>query len=112
MSMPLDFQAVPPNITPADTPSSPAGYASVTPHGQGPAPYNIQAAQDDLSAAVAAAGALSGAGIVYPRGPRQQMTETLMQSPAGFAVNGYDIDAGYHGGDATEEWPNNVEPGG
>jgi hypothetical protein len=110
-TMPLDPSFTPPPVTPSDTPSSPAGYAEVTPHGQGPAPYDIQAPQDDLSGMVAAAGALSGAGIVYPQGPRQAMTETLMASPAGFAVDGYDIDAGYHGG-GTEEWPNNIEPGG
>lgn len=96
-------------ITPADTPSSPAGYAEVTPHGQGTAPYDVQAPQADLTAAVNAAGALAGAGVVYPQGPRQSETETLMQSPQGFAVDGYDIDAGYHG---YEGWPANVEPGG
>jgi hypothetical protein len=99
-------------ITPADSPSSPADYAAVTPHGQGPAPYDVQAPQADLAATVAAAGALTGAGIIYPQGPRQAMTETLMQSPAGFALDGYDIDAGYHGGGGDEGWPNNVEPGG
>ena len=99
-------------ITPADTPSSPADYDAVTPHGQGTAPYDVQAPQADLAGAVAAAGALSGAGIVYPQGPRQAMTETLMTSPAGFAVDGYDIDAGYHGDVGNEGgWPNNVEPG-
>lgn len=98
-------------ITPADSPSSPADFAAVTPHGQGPAPYDIQAGQDDLAGAVAAAGAVAGAGVVYPQGPRQAMTEALMQSPQGFAAGGYDIDAGYHGA-GSEEWPNNVEPGG
>lgn len=101
----------PPPVTPADSPSSPEDYAAVTPSGRGPAPYDIQAPQADLAGAVEAAGALSGAGIAYPQGPRQAMTETLMQSPQGFAVDGYDIDAGYHGG-GTGEWPNNVEPGG
>lgn len=38
-------------VTPADTPSDPAGYAMVTPHGQGTAPYDIQAPAEDLSGA-------------------------------------------------------------
>jgi hypothetical protein len=94
-------------VTPADSPSSPEGYASVTPHGQGPAPYDIQAPQADLSGVFDAANAVAGSGVLYPQGPRQSMTETLMQSPQGFAVEGYDIDAGFHA-----DWPNNVEPGG
>jgi hypothetical protein len=108
----LDSLTVPPPVTPADSPSSPAGYASVTPHGRGPAPYDIQAPQQDLSADVAAAGALTGAGVIYPQGPRQSLTEALLQSPQGFAVDGYDIDAGYHAGPGQDGWPSNVEPGG
>ena len=98
-------------ITPADSPSSPADYAAVTPHGQGTAPYDVQAPQADLSAAVEAAGALAGAGVIYPQGPRQAQTEALIQSPPGFAVEGYDVDAGFHGGGGGD-WPNNAEPGG
>jgi len=97
-------------VTPADSPSSPAGYASVTPHGQGAAPYDIQAPQGDLTGAYDGAGALTGAGVVYPRGARQMETETLMQSPAGFAGDGYDIDAGYHAGPGQDGWPSNIEP--
>jgi hypothetical protein len=110
---PLDPIAANDPVTPHDTPSSPAGFAMVTPHGQGPAPYDIQAPQGDLTGEYAAAGAITGAGIVYTHGPRQALTETLMQSPAGFAVDGYDIDAGYPGS-ATGEggWPTNVEPPG
>ena len=78
-------------ITPADTPSSPSDYAGVTPHGQGTAPYDIQAPQGDLSAAVAAAGALSGAGVVYPRGPRQAATETLRVTTARAAATVRDV---------------------
>jgi hypothetical protein len=48
---PLDPQGAPPPVTPADTPSDAAGYAMVTPHGQGPAPYDIQAPMADLSGA-------------------------------------------------------------
>jgi hypothetical protein len=100
-------------ITPSDTPSSPADYAGVTPHGQGTAPYDIQAAQQDLSAEFGEANAVAGAGFLYPQGPRQAMTEVLMQSSQGFALDGYDIDAGFHGGQGGDAgWPNNVEPGG
>jgi len=91
--------------TPADSPSSPQNYEAVTPHGQGPAPYNIQAPLDDLTAAVNAAGALAGAGVIYPVGPRQAETETMLNSPQGFGSNGYDIDAGYGG-----TWGTDVEP--
>jgi hypothetical protein len=101
-------------ITPSDTPSSPAGYDGVTPSGTAPrpAPYDIQAPQGDLTGAFNAANAVAGAGVLYPRGPRQAMTETLLSSPQGFATEGYDIDAGYHGGGGDMGWPNNVEPGG
>jgi hypothetical protein len=96
-------------ITPSDTPSSPADYAGVTPHGQGTAPYDVQAPQDDLSALVAGAGAVAGAGVVYPQGPRQSQTEALLTSPQGYGE--FDVTAGYSGGDG-EDWPANVEPGG
>lgn len=96
---------VPPAVTPADSPSAPAQYAGVTPHGQGTAPYDVQAPQDDLSGLVASAGALAGAGVIYPRGPRQAMTEALLSSPQGFGEQ--DIDAGWSGG-----WPANIEPSG
>jgi len=92
-------------ITPADSPSSPSNYEAVTPHGQGPAPYNIQAEQQDLTGLVNAAGALAGAGIVYPMGPRQSETEVMLSSPQGFALQGYDIDAGYGG-----TWGTDMEP--
>src|SRR5713101_8662074 len=103
---PLDSVSVPDPVTPYDSPSSPSDYASVTPHGIGPAPYNIQAANDEaaVSSALGAAVAIAGAGVLYPRGPRQAETETLIQSAPGFALDGYDIDGGSSGG-----WPNNVE---
>ena len=84
-------------ITPADSASAPAQYSEVPVTAQ-----DIQAPQADLSAATAAAVALSS-----PGGPRQSMTETLMQSPQGFAIAGYDIDTGFAAG-----WDTNVEPGG
>jgi hypothetical protein len=106
--MPLDPSAAPPAITPADSPSSPSDYAAVTPHGRGPAPYDIQAPQQDLSALVADAGALAGAGVIYPQGPRQAETEMLLSSPQGYGEQ--DIDAGWSGGGGDTGWPANVEP--
>src|SRR5258708_38342429 len=80
-------------VTPRDTPSSPSGYASVTPHGQGPAPYNIQAGAPDLSGVFGSANATAGAGVLYAQSERQRQTEVLLTSPPGFAVGGYDIHA-------------------
>lgn len=105
----LDSLAAPPRVSPADSPSAPGLYAGVAPSGQGPAPYDIQAPLQDLTADVAAAGALSGAGFLYPQGPRQAATETLVTSPQGFGVSGYDIQQGFSGG-GGDGWPNDVEP--
>ena len=94
-------------LTPSDTPSNPGAFAEVTPHGRGPAPYDIQAPMSDgeISAAFDASIAVGGSGVLYPMGPRQSQTEQLLQSPQGFGSNGYDIDAGSAFG-----WPNDVEP--
>ena len=94
-------------ITPQDTPSSPENFAQVTPHGQGPAPYDIQAplSVGEITAAFDASVADGGSGVLYPQGARQSETQTLLESPAGFASDGYDIDAG-----TTAGWPNDVEP--
>jgi hypothetical protein len=100
----------PPPITPADTPSSPEDYAAVTPHGRGPAPYDIQASLDDLSGMTAAAGAVTGAGVVYPVGPRQRQIEGLLMSPQGYGD--FDVPAGFSGGGGDTGWPNDVTPGG
>ena len=96
-------------ITPSDSPSAPEQYAAVTPHGQGPTPYGIQAPQGDLTGTFGAANAVAGAGILYPQGPRQAQTETLLSSDAGYGEQ--DITAGYSGG-GGEDWPGNVEPDG
>ncbi len=110
---PLDQAGANDPVTPRDTPSSPSGYASVTPHGQGPAPYNIQAGAPDLSGVFGSANATAGAGVLYPQSERQRQTEVLLSSPPGFAVGGYDIDAGFAGGQGGDPgWPVNVEPGG
>ena len=68
---PLDPQSAPDPVTPRDTPSNPAGYAMVTPHGPGPAPYDIQAplATAEITAAFGAANAVEGTGFLEPMGP-------------------------------------------
>lgn len=111
MSMPMDPMAVPSPVTPHDTPSYPAGYDAVTPDWTAPrpAPYDIQAPLDDLSGVLASAGALAGAGVLYPQGPRQAATQALLSSPEGYGEQ--DILQGYSGsGDGPGGWPGNVEP--
>jgi hypothetical protein len=106
----LDPYTAPDPVTPAASPGAPAQYAAVAPHGQGTAPYDVQAPLEDLAAMTEAAGRLSGAGIVYPQGPRQAQTEALLSSPQGFGEQ--DIDAGWSGGGGDTGWPSNVEPPG
>jgi hypothetical protein len=102
-------QGAPPPVTPQASPADPAGWAMVTPHGQGPAPYDIQAPMDDLMGAYQSAGALNGAGIVYGQGPRQAEAEALLESPPGYGE--FDILQGFSGQDATTHgWPNDVRP--
>jgi hypothetical protein len=104
-------------ITPADSPGDAEGFASVTPHGPGPAPYNIQAPMDDLTGVTDAAtalaggqeGASTGPGMPNRMGPRQAQAQALLESAPGFASDGYDIIAGYHG-DGGDGWPNDIEP--
>lgn len=129
MSMPMDPMNVPSPVTPADSPSDPAGYASVTPHGQGPAPYNLfdPMANMDLSGAVSAARELAGgqegtstgagaSGFGDVTGPRQAATAALLNSPAGFSAgggtSGYDITPGWSGSsdDPGDGWPNSPQP--
>ena len=110
-----DPAAAPDPVTPADGPGDPAGYAMVTPSGRGPAPYDIQAGMDEaaIAAGCDAAGAVSGAGIVYPRGTRQAATEGLLDSPQGFSAgsgtSGYDIPQGWTG-EPDESFVNNAQP--
>ena len=61
---PVDPIGAPSPITPAESPSSPM-YGDVTPHGQGPAPYDIQAPMEDLSGLAASAVAASVITILY-----------------------------------------------
>jgi hypothetical protein len=86
----LDPAGAPDPATPADSPGDAAGYSGVTPAGPGTAPYDIAAPQDvtGISGAFDAANALTGSGVLYPRGPRQAEAEALLMSPAGAgAVN-------------------------
>jgi len=91
-------------ITPSDTPSSPSDYAGVAVQGM-----DIQAGNDEaaITSQFDAANADAGAGVLYPQSERQQETRELLESAQGFAVGGFDIDAGSAFG-----WPNNIEPGG
>lgn len=107
--------ADPDPVTPADSPGDASGYASVSPSGQGTAPYDI-AAPDDEAAITAACGdayAVNGDGVMYPRGSRQTAAETLLDSPAGFSAgggtSGYDITQGWAGSGA-DTWPGDVQP--
>ena len=89
-------------ITPSDTPSSPSNYAQVAVQGA-----DIQAPLSDgeITTAFNTANDLGGGGVLYPMSERIAQAKTLLESPQGFGVDGYDIDAGWHGG-----WPSDVEP--
>ena len=112
----LDPASPPSPVTPPDGPGDAAGWAMVTPHGPGTAPYDIQALdglEESITAAADGAGMVSGAGIVYPQGTRQRETEVLLDSPFGFSsgggLSGYDITAGWSG-EPDESWDNNPQP--
>jgi len=100
-------------MTPSDTPSSPSGYASVTPAGRGPAAYDIQAPLMDgeVTGAFDDANSTGGAGFLYPQGERQAGAQRLLESPQGFGLGGYSIDAGFHGGGGDDGWPADIAPG-
>jgi hypothetical protein len=89
-------------ITPSDSPSSPSDYAGVAVSG-----FDIQAPPPDVTGAFNEANATAGQGVLYPRSERQDQAKALLESVQGFAVDGYDVDAGSAFG-----WPGNVEPGG
>jgi hypothetical protein len=88
-------------ITPSDTPSAPAQFDAVTPHGQGTAPYDVQAPMADLAAMTESAVSLTS-----PGGPRQSQAETLLSGSDGPSVT-----AGYSGG-GGEDWPGDPRPAG
>ncbi len=91
-------------ITPSDSPSAPEQYAAVPVQ-----PADIQVGNDEaaITSAFDAANRDAGQGVLYPASERQAQAKALIESDSGFAVGGYDIDAGTNCG-----WPNNVEPGG
>jgi hypothetical protein len=66
----------------------------------------------DVTSQFDAANALTGAGVLYGRGPRQREAETLLDSPqgafAGGGTSGPDITAGWSG-EPDESWANNVQ---
>jgi hypothetical protein len=95
-------------ITPSDSPSAPQQYAEVAVQ-----PVNIQAAlpEAEVQAAFNESITLGGSGVLYPMSERIQQARTLLESPQGFGLAGFDVDAGWHGG-GGDGWPNNVEPGG
>lgn len=88
-----DPAGAPAPVTPQAGPGDAAGWAQVTPAGQGPAPYDIAGPQDigGIEAAVQAAMDLSGgaegsgpgAGIPDRHGPRQAQAEAILESPQG-----------------------------
>ena len=80
-----DPDGTPDPVTPGSGVSSPAGWAEVTPHGLGPAPYDIAAPQDigGITAVFDAANALGGSGVLYPMGPRIAEAKALLESPQG-----------------------------
>lgn len=96
----LDPEAAPGPVTPSTGPGS-----------RGPAPYDIQAGDGEagIAAAFDAANALTGAGVLYPMGPRQHEAQGLLESSQGFSAgggtSGYDITAGWSG-----SWDNDVQP--
>jgi len=89
-------------ITPSDSPSSPSNYAGVAVQ-----PVNIQAPlqSDEIMSAFSSANAEGGGGVLYPVSPRIADARTLLESPQGFGLDGFDITGGFHG-----DWPANVEP--
>jgi len=89
-------------ITSSDSPSAPDRYSQVA-----TAQQNIQAPLSDgeIMSAFDSANAEGGAGFLYPMSDRIRDARTLLESPAGFAVDGFDIFGGYHG-----TWPADVEP--
>ena len=98
---PLDPISPPDPVTPAATPSSPAGYAMVTPHGRGPAPYNIQQGNDEaaITAQFDAANGDAGAGVLIGVTGANDVSEAPLAAPN---VNPYDAGASqkiYTGGD-------------
>ena len=82
----LNPDTPPSPVTPSASPPIRPGVGPVGDSWVGTAPYDISAPQDipGISAAVEAAGRLTGAGIVYPQGPRQRATNNgILDTPQG-----------------------------
>ena len=95
-------------VTPQASPGDQAGWDQVSPTMTGQAPYDISAPQDiaGIQGAFEAASNLTGAGVLYPRGPRQAEAEAFLQSPAG--AGAMNVLAGYS---PDSDTPNDVSPG-
>ena len=106
----LDPMGVPSPVTPAASPSDPAGYAAVAVQ-----PMDIQAPLDDLTAVYQQSlavvggqeGAPTGAGLGDRTSPRQAQAAALLNSPQGSGA--MDVTAGWAGG-GGESWPANPNP--
>lgn len=61
--------------------------------------------QAEVQAAFDASLAEGAAGILHPMSPRIEEAKTLLESPAGFGLDGFDISSG-----AAAGWPTDVEP--
>jgi len=94
-------------ITPTDGPSSPENYAMVTPHGRGPAAYDIAAplGEAGITSAFDQSNADAGAGVLYEQSERQHQAASVLESPAGFGADGFTVDGG-----TTAGWPRDVKP--
>jgi hypothetical protein len=105
----LDPMSVPDQVTPRDTPSSPGNFAMVTPHGVGPAPYDLQAPlpEREVTAAFDRSLAEGGAGVLYPLSPRIAEAKAMMESPQGYGGGGINVIGGYHAG-GGDGWPVDV----
>ncbi len=102
---PVNPDAAPDPVTPADSPGDAAGWAEVTPPGAGTAPYDISGPQDiaGITAAFDTANALSASGVLYPEGPRQHETQAFLDSPQG--VGAMSITAGFPDYENTDPSP-------
>ena len=98
----VDPQSPPDQVTPAGGPSSPSNYAGVAVQGmdiQAPSPVGAVTAAFDESIA------LGGSGVLYPMSERITQAKTLLESPQGFGLGGFNIESG-----AAAGWPTDMEP--
>jgi len=67
--------------------------------------FAMEAPLPDVQAAFDAAVADGGAGFLYPESPRIAEARTLLESPQGFGLGGFNIESG-----ASAGWPTDMEP--